>query len=152
MASYDIRKIAKAITTDPNVINENLVPDPGMPEPNLASNQDQEVKQFILMLNAVIASAPHGKQDMIVQRLAQSSPQDIVQMMQEVEHVGSTQPLSDYVMSKPSRIRLITQAAGVLFDEDTVWNLVDMIQMVTSTEEENEEGDYYDQGDDSDGH
>ena len=142
------KDIAKLITEDPDILQEND------PEPQLPAEQPTGVdpQQFLNFLGAALSSADQTQLPLMLQKLGSMSPEQLAAIVGKSTSIGSIGDLSRYIMAKPSRIMGIIEIAKKLFTGPELEEVVDQMVHIQEDGDMGEEGDYYLQGQDSGGH
>lgn len=149
----DINRIANLITEDATVFRDlSLTP-----------------KKFVNLLNSVVASSPHGRQELAVANLCRRDWDTLARLSSTVAEAKRWPALKDYLSSSRTRLKALCESAGQMFNGHFLESTIGLLKMVesvgpveddfdapgeTETEEESDDDGefYYDAGDDSDGH
>ena len=128
--------ISKLITEDPNTPGELLTP-----------------SQFIIAVNGIVASAPHGRQHEAIANIAEIGKQDsnrLIELLNQFEPSHNLNYLADFFKTRGSNIMLIADLAKTLYDDAVVVQILDKIDLATKhtdTESGEEEDIYNSEGD-----
>lgn len=138
--TIDPQRIADLVTEDPNLPAIGGVS--GVPAPRL------DPEQFVNGINGIINSAPHGRQTEALARvmqIGQSDPTKLVELLQKVEPAYANRYVQDFYKSKASNIMVVAKIAGLIYDDDTVMQILDSIepQSEVAGEPDEEEDELY---------
>jgi hypothetical protein len=134
--------LAKYLTEDPDILNEM--------DMEMGPSSPLSPEQFLNFLGAIIGSTDQNQQQLALQKITAMSPEQLSAIASQSTSVGGVSHLTRYIVAKPSRIMHLIEIAKKFFQGEELEAVVD--QMVSVEEPDDEDDDYYTQGDDSDGH
>ncbi len=132
---------------NPNYISKLITEDPDTPGEMLTPGQ------FIIAVNGIVASAPHGRQHEAIANITEIGRQDsnrLIEMLSQFEPSHDLKYLADFFKTRGSNIMLVSDLAKILYDDTVVMQILDKIDLTTThgdIESEDEEDIYNSEGD-----
>jgi len=133
--------MSKRDKRNPNYISKLITEDPNTPGEMLTPNQ------FIVAVNGIVASAPHGRQHEAIANITEMGRQDpnkLIGLLNQFEPSHDLKYLADFFKTRGSNIMLVSNLANILYDDTVVMQILDKIDINTTHEDtEGDEEDIY---------
>jgi hypothetical protein len=135
---FDPKQIAKLINED---VNDASIPDAPQIDP----------EHFIGAVNGLIASAPHGRQQEVINKIAAKEPNEMVRVLSTINPAPTNHFVQDFYKSRGSNIMLVAKLAEKIFGSEIAHQVLDQIDLMTNFEDgevdEDEDDLYNSEGD-----